>query len=57
MLETYSFSDEYLEYENYMNMEQIIEERMKDRLFFVLKTIVKYFIIRNNYIKKLKNSK
>ena len=55
-LEPYQLSDEEMAFENYLNLGQTVEEKIKKRLFFVLKETLKLFIFKNEYLMDLKNS-
>lgn len=53
-LEKYKSTKEDIEYEDYCSKEQILEEKIRNQLFNILKIILKYFVINNDYIKQLK---
>lgn len=55
LLDKYKSSEEEAEYENYYSKEQILEEKIRNQLFNILKVILRCFVINNNYIKQLKN--
>jgi len=56
LLDQYSFSKAELEYEIYLNFDQMIEEKLRKRLNYVVKTLIKYFIYNNQNLIKLKSS-
>ena len=55
LLDKYKKNSFDIECEEYYSYEQIIEEKIRNQLFNILRIILKKFIIDNNYIRELKN--
>lgn len=56
LINDYKFTKEELEYEIYLNFEQMIEQRLSERLYIILKVALRYFIFKNNSIIYLKQA-
>lgn len=56
LIDNYQFTKEELEYEIYLNYEQMLEKRLCERLHVALKLILKYFIFNNQYLNNIKKS-
>lgn len=56
LLECYRFSKKELEYEIYLNFDQMLEERLRKRLFKIIKIALKYFIFDNQKLAIIKSA-
>lgn len=53
-LEQYKLTKNEMQSENYLTFEQMLEDKIRKRLFYVLRLLLKLFIFKNDYIRELK---
>lgn len=56
LMDNYKFTKEELEYEVYLNFDQMIEQRLNDRLYIILIIVLRKFIFNNQFITYLKQT-
>ena len=54
LINDYSFTIEEIEYEIYLNFDQMLEQRLSERLYMILTVALRNFIFKNNSIISLK---
>lgn len=56
LINEYKFTKEELEYEIYLNFEQMVEQRLSERLYVILVVVLRSFIFKNHFIIYLKQN-